>query len=78
MTLDISYANLKRANLSRTNLSRAYLSEANLREANLRGANLRATDLQDIQWNQDTNWEGVQGLDTAKNVPEALKQQLGL
>jgi len=32
----------------------------------------------DISWNEHTNWEGVQGLETAENVPEALKQQLGL
>jgi len=29
-------------------------------------------------WNEDTKWENVRGLETAQNVPEALKQQLGL
>jgi len=32
----------------------------------------------DIKWNEETNWEGVQGLETAINVPKALKEQLGL
>jgi hypothetical protein len=32
----------------------------------------------DILWDEQTNWEGVRGLETAVNVPEALKQQLGI
>ncbi|WP_373526694.1 NACHT domain-containing NTPase [Nostoc sp.] len=90
---NLSRAYLSRADLSRANLSRADLSRADLSRANLRGANLRGADLSranlsraylsdevlgDIRWDENTNWENVQGLDTARNVPEALKQQLGL
>ncbi len=32
----------------------------------------------DIRWDKNTKWDYVKGLDTARNVPEALKQQLGL
>ncbi|MCH2245661.1 MAG: hypothetical protein MK111_13635, partial [Crocosphaera sp.] len=49
-------------------LSNAYLSNAYLSNAYLEG----------IKWNKYTNWEGVQGLETAKNVPEALREQLWL
>jgi hypothetical protein len=59
--------------LSNVNLSNAYL-----RYANLSNADLSNTDLAVIRWDQETNWQGVRGLDTARNVPEALKQQLGL
>jgi len=31
-----------------------------------------------INWDETTNWDRVQGLETAKNVPEELKRQLGL
>ncbi|HEY9744080.1 MAG TPA: hypothetical protein V6C90_26620 [Coleofasciculaceae cyanobacterium] len=41
-------------------------------------ADFRGADLENIFWDENTNWEDVRGLETAKNVPEALKQQLGL
>jgi uncharacterized protein YjbI with pentapeptide repeats len=66
-------ANLIRANLIGASLFGAYLSAANLDEANLNQANLDY-----ISWDKDTNWENVKGLETARNVPEKLKQQLGL
>jgi hypothetical protein len=80
---DLSEANLRNADLSEANLSFANLSEADLSEANLinvnlSNADLSNTDLAVIRWDQETNWQGVRGLDTARNVPEALKQQLGL
>ena len=81
-------ANLSSSNLSSTNLSSANLSSANLISANLISANLSSTNLSganlahvflgNIRWDQNTNWEGVRGLETAKNLPEALKRQLGL
>ena len=89
----LSGANLSRANLSRAdligadligaNLSGAYLSEANLSGAYLSGANLSGVNLTDrtfgdIEWNENTNWENVRGLDTAVDVPEALRRQLGM
>ncbi|BAZ31033.1 hypothetical protein NIES4074_35030 [Cylindrospermum sp. NIES-4074] len=85
---DLSNADLGSANLSGTNLRGADLSDAYLRGANLSGAYLSDADLSgaylsdaflgDIIWDENTNWENVRGLDTAINVPEALKQQLGL
>lgn len=91
--LDLSYVNLSRANLSRADLRGANLSRANLSDANLKGANLRGADLWganlsranlsqknsgDILWDENTNWENVEGLNTANNVPKALKKQLWL
>jgi hypothetical protein len=32
----------------------------------------------DIQWDSDTNWKGLKGLETARNIPEALKAALRL
>jgi uncharacterized protein YjbI with pentapeptide repeats len=79
----LSSANLRRANLSSADLSSAdlssaYLRSANLRRADLRSANLDDANLENVRWDQNINWEGVKGLETARNLPEALKQQLGL
>jgi NACHT domain/Pentapeptide repeats (9 copies) len=81
-------ADFRAASLKRAYFSRAYLPNANfsgadlgctrLEDADLNGANLTGTDLIDIVWDENTNWDGVQGLEKAINVPEALKQQLGL
>jgi uncharacterized protein YjbI with pentapeptide repeats len=56
----------------------ADLGYANLNNADLGNVNLGGTDLEGITWNEDTYWEDVRGLETARNVPIALKQQLGL
>jgi uncharacterized protein YjbI with pentapeptide repeats len=81
-------ANLGSVNLSGADLSGAYLSGANLRNADLSDADLSNADLSDtflsdrtfgdVKWNENTKWENVRGLDTAVNVPAALKQQLGM
>ena len=80
---DFSGANLTSANLSGSNLSGAIFSSANLSNSNLSYAILGNTDLSDanlerLTWNENQYWQGVRGLDTAVNVPEELKQQLGL
>jgi uncharacterized protein YjbI with pentapeptide repeats len=80
---NFSGANLRDADLRDADLRDAALRGANLRGANLRGANLKGAYLSDkifgdIRWDENTKWENVQGLETAVNVPEALKQQLGL
>ncbi len=90
----LSGANLSGANLSGAALMGAdlgykeivdgrgaiigYLNGANLSGANLSHVNLSCADLKNISWDEDTKWEDVEGLETAVNVPEALKQQLGL
>ncbi|EGK85156.1 hypothetical protein D0A34_19405 [Microcoleus vaginatus PCC 9802] len=85
---DLSDANLSDANLSGAYLSGAYLSGAKLFGANLSGADLSGADLSgaylgdrtfgDVEGDENTNWEKVRGLDTAVNVPEALRRQLGM
>ncbi len=61
-----------------------FFSGANLRGADLRGANLRGANLENIIFGKDniqgreTNWEDVRGLEVARDLPEALKQHLGL
>ncbi len=85
---DFSGANLSNANLHSTNLRYAIfydadLSGADLSSADLSGAvflssNLANADLDDIIWDKQTHWEEVQGLETARNTPIALKKQLGL
>ncbi|MGA9377449.1 MAG: pentapeptide repeat-containing protein, partial [Phormidium sp.] len=75
---DLCCADLSNANLRRADLSNANLSNANLSNANFYRANLSDTNLNNITWNEYTNWENVRGLETAENVPEALKKQLGI
>ncbi|GJD16513.1 hypothetical protein RIVM261_014690 [Rivularia sp. IAM M-261] len=80
---DMSYANLTGANLSSSNLTGAIFNGANLSYTNLSYAILENVDLtyanlEGIIWNDNQSWVGVRGLETAVNVPAALKQQLGL
>ncbi|NET57759.1 MAG: pentapeptide repeat-containing protein [Symploca sp. SIO2E6] len=69
-------ANLSGANLSGVDLSRADLSGAYLIDANLSGVDLSRAYLQNIIWNNETQWKNIRGLETAINVPDALKQKL--
>ncbi|MEA5605881.1 pentapeptide repeat-containing protein [Nostoc sp. UHCC 0252] len=80
---DFSYANLNSANLSGSNLSGAILNGADLSNSDLSCAILGGADLSDanmekMTWGTKQQWEGVRGLETAVNVPEALKEELGL
>jgi uncharacterized protein YjbI with pentapeptide repeats len=84
----LSGANLSGADLSGADLSGAYLSRANLigaelsglilSSADLLGANLTDRTLGNVKWDENTKWENVRGLDTAVDVPEALRRQLGM
>jgi len=71
-------ADLSGANLSGANLSGANLTDADLSSADLIGADLSDRTFGDIEWDENTNWENVRGLDTAVYVPEALRRQLGM
>ncbi|WP_026082854.1 pentapeptide repeat-containing protein [Mastigocladopsis repens] len=80
---DLSYANLSSANLSGSNLSGAILSGADLSctdlsYAILGDADLSDANLEDMTWNENLEWQSVRGLDTAVNVPKALKEKLDL
>jgi len=74
---DLTDTDLNGANLYCTDFSGAILVNADLRHADLRGADFSDADLENIKYDI-SNWRGINGLETAKNVPEALKQQLGL
>ncbi|MCC3470793.1 MAG: pentapeptide repeat-containing protein [Microcoleus sp. PH2017_15_JOR_U_A] len=76
--LDLIEANLTEVNFSRANLSEVNFSRANLSEVNLSHANLTNCTFGDIQWDENTKWENIRGLDITVNVPEGLKQQLGM
>jgi len=81
----LSGANLSRANLSGANLKDVDLSRANLCGADLRGANFDGANFMgaifsdhtfgDIRWDEKTNWQNVEGLEMAKNLPLALKKR---
>lgn len=90
---DLSNADLSNADLSGAALSGADLSGANfyltdLASASLNGANLNGTcfegayfggaDLADVRWNAMTSWDNAAGLDSCRNLPDALRKQLGL
>jgi uncharacterized protein YjbI with pentapeptide repeats len=68
--------NLESACFDQANLSHAELDSANFKGAYLRNANLTDANLENTTWDEETRWEEVKGLETARNVPEALKQQL--
>ncbi|MBP0004843.1 MAG: pentapeptide repeat-containing protein [Cyanobacteria bacterium SBC] len=79
----LSSADLRGAVLNGAVLNGADLSGASFRSADLSGADLRGAVLSndvfgDIRWDKYTQWQGVRGLKTARNVPEALKKQLNL
>ena len=74
--VDLGRTSLSGADLSGANLSRANLNRVTLSGTNLSGANFSGASLKDISWNEATNWDDVQGLETAVDVPEALKRQL--
>jgi hypothetical protein len=71
----LSGANLSFANLSEANFSRAneFAYGANLSEADLSWANL-----ENIKWDEQTSWPDLSSFKGARNIPEALKKQLGL
>jgi uncharacterized protein YjbI with pentapeptide repeats len=75
---DLSDANLSGADLSGAFLEAAFLSGASLSGVNLAGVNLGDADLVDIYSGVKTNWNGVKGLETARNLPDVLRQQFGL
>ncbi|MEH1810624.1 pentapeptide repeat-containing protein [Nostoc sp.] len=80
---DFSYANLNSANLSGSNLSGAILNGADLSHSNLSyailgGADLSDANLEEMIWGKKQQWEDVRGLETAVNIPEGLKEELGL
>jgi uncharacterized protein YjbI with pentapeptide repeats len=75
---NLSGTDLINANLRFTSLTYAILRGADLSNANLSSANLKRTSLTAITWNVETIWEDVSGLETTVDMPENLKQQLGL
>ena len=80
---DLSSADLISADLRGADLSYAHLISADLRGADLSYAHLIGTDLMNanldgIQWNESTKWPGRIEVAKAENIPEALRQQLGI
>ncbi len=71
-------ANLQGASLNSAELTGADLCGANLSLAVFIGADLSDQITGDVKWSERTQWQNVRGLEAAINVPEALKQQLGL
>lgn len=74
---DFFNANLSGANLSGANLSGANLSGVDLSNADLTGAIL-SQDSGIVQWDAQTNWHEVEGLDRAIGLPEKLMRQIGV
>jgi uncharacterized protein YjbI with pentapeptide repeats len=71
-------ASLDWAHLYGASLVEARLDGASLNRAHLAGASLDGANLLNISWDENTTWENVQGLESARNIPKKLKQQLGL
>jgi uncharacterized protein YjbI with pentapeptide repeats len=75
---DLSYANLEDADLSRVDLSGTNLKGANLSGAYMTGVTFGDEVFGYVRWDSNTNWKDVEGLETAKNLPVALRKQLKL
>jgi uncharacterized protein YjbI with pentapeptide repeats len=71
-------ASLKGASLNSAELTGADLCGADLSLAILIGADLSDQITGDVKWSERTQWQNVRGLEAAINVPQALKQQLGI
>jgi Caspase domain/Pentapeptide repeats (8 copies) len=74
-------ANLSNATLNGVNLSSASLEGADLKNVQFTCEGYRSTicnDLKNVKWDEKTQWQDIQGWDKAKNIPPALKKQLGL
>ncbi|NEO86708.1 MAG: low-complexity protein [Spirulina sp. SIO3F2] len=72
---DLRKTNLSHADLSYIDLSHANLRDADLSSTKLKEANLSESSLNITTWNSETQWANAKGLETAKNIPEALMQQ---
>jgi Caspase domain/Pentapeptide repeats (8 copies) len=84
---DFYGARASKANFNGSNLSGARLNGAHLEDARFACFDDRSAEnkrvrqcpnMQDIKWDKNTNWQGIQGWETVENIPPALKQQLGL
>ncbi len=73
---DLRLADLNGANLSLADLSGAKLSGAIINSADLSGADLNRSNLDGIEWDSDTQLEGVRGLETCRGLPEDLQVDL--
>ena len=94
MSADLSGADFNNTNLTNANLQSAKLNGARFSKANLENAQFGCfeieslnnmarigydcVDMKDIEWNEGTNWKGIQGWESVINIPLKLKQQLGL
>lgn len=75
---NLSRANLSGAYMLGADLSGAYLMDADLSGADIREANLSGANLERIKWSPSTKWPAKNMFKGAKNIPPALKIQLGL
>ena len=75
---NLSEAILRDANLTQADLQAAELIRTDLRGALLTGADLRGADLMSVKWNERTQWPDRGNFKGARNIPQALLQELGL
>ena len=74
----LQLANLRGADLSAARLHGADLLLSNLSETDLSEADLCWADLNRIHWDHQTTWPEASQFEDAKNIPPALKEQLGI
>lgn len=81
---DLTGANLSSANLKGIYCHRTFFSGADLSHANLSGAIFNSTvfleraNLEFITWSTETVWPDKKEVAKARNIPETLKQELGI
>lgn len=74
----LTRAILTGADLSNADLTGALLNDADLTGANLTGALLNDADLADIKWSATTKWPSSIAFTGVKNLPNELRQELGM
>jgi Pentapeptide repeats (8 copies) len=73
-----TYSDFSNADFSNADCSNADFSDADFSGANFRGADFSGARLSNVTWDEFTNWEDVKHIDAAIDVPEELKEHLGL
>ncbi|MFG6105352.1 pentapeptide repeat-containing protein [Leptothoe sp. EHU-05/26/07-4] len=75
---NLMQADLEGADLKKAKLIQAKLFKANLTGTNLTGAALEGANLQKIRWSSETVWPDKEEVAKATDIPEKLKQELGI
>lgn len=75
---NLTGAYLEGANLAGFEFDRAFLEKVGINRVIAKGIDLEGADLSNIQWSSKTIWPDKEEVAKARNIPEKLKQELGI